>query len=82
MLERDEDNSYLILDGLEEDPLKYILSHSVTYRVAIGPQKCRKVFALQTILPQPEPASDNALVAKLSGFSLHAGVAVHANQRR
>ena len=38
MLERDEDNSYLTLDGLEEEPLKDIHSHSVTYRVAIGPQ--------------------------------------------
>lgn len=82
MLERDEDNSYLTLDGLEEDPLKDIHSHSVTYRVAIGPQKGRKVFALQTLSPQPEPACDNARVAKLNGFSLHAGVAAHANQRK
>jgi len=37
ILERDEDNSYLTLDGLEEDPLQDIHSHSVTYRVAIGP---------------------------------------------
>ena len=82
MLERDEDNSYLTLDCLEEDPLKDIHSHSVTYRVAIGPQKGRKVFTLQTIPPQPEAASDNARVAKLNGFSLHAGVAAHANQRK
>lgn len=82
VLERDEDNSYLTLDGLEEDPLKDIHSHSVTYRVAIGPQKGRKVFTLQTIPPQAEPAGDNARVAKLNGFSLHAGVAAHANQRK
>jgi hypothetical protein len=49
ILERDEDNSYLTLDGLEEDPLQDIHSHSVTYRVAIGPQKGRKVFCLQTV---------------------------------
>ena len=78
VLERDEDTSYLTLDGLKEDPLKDIHSHSVTYRVAIGPQRGRKVFTLQTIPPQPEPASDNARVAKLNGFIPHAGVAAHA----
>ncbi len=82
MLERDEENSYLTLNGLEEDPLKDIHSHSVTYRVAIGPQKGRKVFTLQTIPPQAEPASDNARVAKQNGFSLHAGVAARAHQRK
>ncbi len=45
ILERDEDNCYLTLDGLETDPLLDIHSHSVTYRVAIAPQKGRKVFA-------------------------------------
>ena len=81
ILERDEDNSYLTLDGLEEDPLQDIHSHSVTYRVALGPQKGRKVFCLQTIPPQPEPAPDNTRVARLNGFSLHAGVAARADQR-
>jgi hypothetical protein len=38
-------------------------------------------FTLQTIPPQPEPSPDNALVAKLNGFSLHAGVAARAHQR-
>jgi len=82
ILERDEDTSYLTLDGLEEDPLQDIHSHSVTYRIAVGPQKGRKVFCLQTIPPQPQPATDDARVAKLNGFSLHAGVAAHAHQRK
>ena len=82
ILERDEDNSYLTLDGLEEDPLKDIHGYSVTYRVAIGPQQGRKVFTLQTIPPQPEPSPGHARVAKLNGFSLHAGVAARAHQRR
>jgi len=81
ILERDEDSSYLTLDGLEEDPLQDIHSHSVTYRVAIGPQKGRKVFCLQTVPPKPEPAADHAQVTKLNGFSLHAGVAARADQR-
>ena len=81
ILERDEDNNYLTLDGLEEDPLQDIHSHSVTYRVALGPQKGRKVFCLQTVPPKPEPAADHARVANLNGFSLHAGVAARADQR-
>ncbi|MEX2334687.1 MAG: hypothetical protein WD600_10545, partial [Pseudohongiella sp.] len=80
ILERDEDNSYLTLDGLEEDPLKDIHGYSVTYRIALGPQKGKKVFTLQTIPPQAEPAPDNARVAKLNGFSLHAGVASRKNR--
>ena len=82
MLERDEGSSYLTLDGLEEDPLQDIHTHSVTYRIAIGPQKGRKVFTLQTIPPQPDPSPNHARVAKLNGFSLHAGVAARAHQRK
>jgi len=82
LLERDEDNSYLTLEGLDEDPMQDIHSHSVTYRVAMGPQRGRKVFTLQTIPPKPDlpPGSDR--VAKLAGFSLHAGVAAKAHQRK
>ena len=82
ILEWDEENSYLTLDGLEEDPLKDIHGYSVTYRVAIGPQQGRKVFTLQTIPPQLESSPNNARVAKLNGFSLHAGVAARTHQRK
>jgi hypothetical protein len=81
ILERDEDNSYLTLDGLEEDPLKDIHGYSVTYRIAIGPLKGRKVFTLQTLPAQPEESPDNARVAKLNGF--HASpVAMRGRQNR
>ena len=49
-MERDEDNSTLTLDVLDEDPMQDIHAHSVTYRIAMGPQRGRKVFTLQTIL--------------------------------
>lgn len=55
-LERDADNSYLTLDVLDEDPLQDIHSHLVSYWVAIGPQKGRKVFTLQTFPPEPAPS--------------------------
>ncbi|MCB1671875.1 MAG: transposase [Gammaproteobacteria bacterium] len=80
-LERDEDNSYLTLDGLEEDPHQDIHYHSVAYRIALGPQKGRQVFTLQTISPRPDLPSGSDRVAKLADFSLHAGVAARADQR-
>jgi hypothetical protein len=73
ILERDEENSYLNLEG-DDDPMQQVLGCSVSYRIAIGPQQGRKVFTLQTL---PSWKEDNrfAQVAKESGFSLHAGVA-------
>jgi hypothetical protein len=56
-------------------------SHSITYRVALGPQKGRKGFCLQTIPPQLEEPAGSTRVARLNGFSLHAGVAARAGQR-
>lgn len=48
---------------------------------AIGPQRGRKVFTLQTILAQPEEKHLSDRVAKQAGFSLHAGVCAEAHQR-
>ena len=48
-LERDEENSYLRLDGMEEDPMQQLLRHSITYRVAVGPQQGKRVFTLRTV---------------------------------
>jgi hypothetical protein len=79
-LERDEENSYLQLDGMEEDPMQQLLGHSITYRVAVGPQQGKKVFMLQTV-----PATENngnSQVAQESGFSLHAGVVAQHWERK
>lgn len=54
--------------------------HSITYRIAVGPQQGRKVFTLQT-LPDERDADEAPAVGKVAGFSLHAGVAAKANQR-
>jgi hypothetical protein len=53
-----------------------LLGHSITYRIAVGPQAGRKVFTLQTL-----PACDEP-VGKIAGFSLHAGVAAKADERK
>jgi len=46
--ERDAENSYLASDAVDEDPMTQLLGHSITYRIAVGPQAGRKVFTLQT----------------------------------
>ena len=59
-----------------------LIGHSVTYRIALGPQPGRKVFTLQT-LPAGDPDDPcGNTVAKVAGFSLHAGVAAKAYQRK
>ncbi len=80
VLERDEENSYLQLEGMDEDPMQQLIGCSVSYRIAVGPQQGRKVFTLQT-LPGIEEDDRYAQVAKEAGFSLHAGVAAQAWER-
>jgi len=51
-----------------------------SYRIAVGPQQGRKVFTLQT-LPACDERFDDG-VGKVAGFSLHAGVAAKAQERK
>ncbi len=82
LLERDADSSYLALENLDEDAsaMPDLYGHSITYRVALGPQQGKKVFSLQTLPPLTARDSRTSL-AKEAGFSLHAGVAARADQR-
>jgi Putative transposase len=77
ILARDAENSYLDLEagGAMDD----LLGHSITYRVAVGPQAGRKVFSLQTVAARAEAPRPG--VAQYAGFSLHAGMGVEAEQR-
>jgi hypothetical protein len=80
LLERDAENSCLIGDGLEAGPMDQLLGSSITYRIAVGPQQGRKVFTLQTLPACDEPFDDG--LGKVAGFSLHAGVAARADERK
>ncbi len=81
LLERDAENSYLTSDTVDEDPMNQLLGHSITYRIAVGPQAGRKVFTLQT-LPASDPDDDfTDPLGEVAGFSLHAGVAAKAQER-
>ena len=79
-LARDAENTYLAGDGLDAGPMDELMGASITYRVAIGPQQGRKVFTLQTLPAAAEPGDDG--VGKVAGFSLHAGVAARAQERK
>ena len=57
-LERDEENTYAVLANLEDDECMHQLqSHSITYRIALGPNRGRKVMTLQTLPPDDEAFS-------------------------
>jgi len=80
LLERDAENGYLATDAVNEDPINTLLGHSITYRIAVGPHQGRKVFTLQTLPSSDEPFGNQ--VGNVAGFSLHAGVAARADERK
>jgi len=43
-LERDAGNSYLAAEAVDDDPLNQLLGHSITCRIAVGPQAGRKAW--------------------------------------
>ena len=79
LIESDAENSHLAWDSVDDDSMAHLHGHSITYRIAMGPQTGRKVFTLQT-LPACDP-DDPDTVGKTAGFSLHAGVAAKARER-
>jgi hypothetical protein len=80
ILQRDEESSHLLLDGIDDDPMQPLIGCSVSYRIAVGSQKGRKVLTLQTLLGV-EAYDRYAQVAKEAGFSLQAGVAAQEWER-
>jgi hypothetical protein len=53
-------------------------AHSITYRIAVGPNAGRKALTLRTLPGHDDDDHPGALLAKADGFSLHAGVTVGA----
>ncbi len=72
LLERDTEQLDFsdVLD--EEDPIPDLVAHSITYRIAVGPHRGRKVFKLQTLptFDENDGATDGP--GNLTGFSLSA----------
>ena len=78
LVQRDMDNTFLDLPMDDEDSLLPLQAASVNYRIAVGPDTGKKVFALQTL-----PAKDEqhyGQLAQINGFSLHAGVFADSHQ--
>jgi len=82
LLDRDNENSYLTLDLQDDDAMNQLQGHSITYRIAVGPQQGRKVFTLQTIPSWEDDDFGIQQVGKIAGFSLHAGVATKTRERK
>jgi hypothetical protein len=82
LLERDAENSYLASDVVDDDAMTPLVGHSITYRIAVGPQAGRKVFTLQTLPACDSEDQSGDTVGKVAGFSLHAGVAAKAHERK
>ena len=61
LLQRDAENDYLTEDAFEADAVMPLHSASITYRIALGPQKGRKVATLQTL-----PACEDDLPGNLA----------------
>jgi len=83
LLERDTAQPYLTseaLGGDDDTPMHQLLGSSITYRIAVGPQKGNNVFTLQT-LPDYGDEPLTTRVGNVAGFSLHAGVATRAHER-
>jgi hypothetical protein len=81
LLVRDDDNDYLAMDGLEDDPMLQIQGYSITHRIVTGKQQGRKVFTLQTITPMAEHGLAAGCASNVAGFSLHAYVMSSAQNR-
>jgi hypothetical protein len=81
LLVRDDESSYLALDLQDDDAMNQLQEHSITYRIAVGPQQGRKVFTLQTIPSWEDDDFGTNQVGKIAGFSLHAGVATKTRER-
>ena len=82
LLVRDDESSYLTLDLQDDDTMSQIQGHSITYRIAVGPQQGRKVFTLQTIPSWEDDDFGTNQVGKIAGFALHAGVATKTRERK
>lgn len=80
LIESDAENTYFADGVLGDNEMNTHQGHSIQYRIAVGQNRGKKVFALSTLPSLPEDKQGEAL-GKVSGFSLHAGVAAKAYER-
>jgi hypothetical protein len=70
------------LSDQDVDLLGDLQSHSITYRIAVGPRRGQKVFQLQLLPPSDEPVhGSHDPCANYAGFSLHVGLKIVSKRR-
>jgi hypothetical protein len=74
-----DEHSHFQYQMPDQEYFSILQASSITYRFATGPSKCKKALVLKS-LPDGDHNSTSGLVAKNSGFSLHAGVATKAQE--
>ena len=75
------ENKFLALNP--DEPMDYIHSSSITYRIALGKHKGQKALTLGSISNLKSQKEKNKLfLAKYSGFSLHAGISCKSHERK
>ena len=79
LIVKDEEDHFQ-LDLSEDDALARLQAGAATYRFTLGPNKGKKALTLKA-MPDTDHATKHGLVAKSSGFSLHAGVAMAGTER-
>ena len=70
----------LQIDLSDDDSFAKLQAGAISYRFTFGPNKGKKALTLKTV-PERDHNSEHGLVAKNSGFSLHAGVAMPGTER-
>jgi hypothetical protein len=58
------ETTYLDMDSDDNDPMATLIGRSVTYRIATGPRRDRKVLTLQTL-----PASDEPFTTRVGNVA-------------
>ena len=81
-LVRDAESEYLDFYTDEEDAMAGIVGASISYRLVFGPHAGKKALTLQTLPATVESAHRIEQASRRGGFSLHAGVACKAGQRK
>jgi hypothetical protein len=74
----------LLLDHDDEGSMDQLLEHSITYRIAVGPQRGRKVFTLQTLTdcePEDELSVPLGVVTRFSANS-HDSISISGSKFR
>ena len=78
LLVGDPEHDFLTVAASDDPILDELRSHSITYRIALGPHAGRKAFTLQTLPSSGEFALG---LARANGFSHHAGVVAASDER-